>query len=158
MITDYILEQIREGIPYILPPGEIESTVKKLGSTDLGLDAIQKGAIVTSGADKHTLMEILKKKRGKIIKTIQPGQRYLFERNSEGVSQPVLREIRKENVIVLASSDGLASLNGSPLIVDTGDPTLNEQLSGFYSVSLGHRKRAIYKAVPSDVNPRFPEN
>jgi hypothetical protein len=39
-------------------------------------------------------------------------------------------------------------LKGSPLIVDTGDPELDTQLSGFYNVSTGPGKRAVYKAIP----------
>jgi hypothetical protein len=41
--------------------------------------------------------------------------------------------------------------------VDTGDPELDEELCGFYSVSTGHGKRAIYKAIPSAENLSPPE-
>ena len=53
-----------------------------------------------------------------------------------------LKEIGKENIIIYATPECLAFLNGSSLIVDTRDSELDEQLFGFYNVSMGHGKHA----------------
>lgn len=153
-ISNCILAEMREDLLYILSPGEIESTVKgKLGSTNPGVDVIQAGSVVVADADEHMLLDIVRKQKGKIIKSIPLEHATLFNGGDGGVSPLLLQEIGKENIILYATPERLACLNGSPLIVDTGDPELDEQLCGFYSVSTGNGKRAIYKAIPSAENP-----
>ena len=51
----------------------------------------------------------------------------------------------KENIIVVASPNKLASLGGSPLLVDTGDEDLDTDLSGYIRVITGYGKAAMYK-------------
>ena len=158
-ISNHILGEIREDLFYILPPGEIESTVKgKLGSTNLGVDVIQAGSIITADADERMLLDIARKHKGKVIKSIPPEDATLFNGSDEGVYPHLLKEIGKENILLYTTPENLASLNGSPLIVDTGDPELDEALCGFYSVSTGHGKRAIYKAISSAENTGTPED
>lgn len=149
-VSNYILGTMRRDLIYILPPGEIESTVKgKLGSTNPGVDVIQAGSIIVADAEEGMLLDIARKQKGKIIKSIPLEHATLFNGNDGGVSPLLLKEIGRENILLYATPERLASLNCSPLIVDTGDPDLDEQLSGFYSVSTGHGRRAIYKAIPS---------
>ncbi len=148
-ISNYILGEMRKDLLYILPPGEIESTVKgKLGSTNPGVDVIQARSIIVSDADERMLLDIVRKQKGKVIKSVPLQHATLFNGNNGVVSPLLLKEIGKENILVYATPERLASLNGSPLIVDTGDPELDAQLCGYYSVSTGQGKRAIYKAIP----------
>jgi predicted polyphosphate/ATP-dependent NAD kinase len=141
---------MRNDLVYILPSGEIEASVKeKLGSTNHGVDVIQAGSIVATDADERRLLDIVRKQKGKIIKSIPLEHTPLFADNGGGVTPLLLKEIGKENILLYATPQRLASMNGSPLVVDTGDPELDEQLCGFYSVSTGQGKRAIYKAIPS---------
>jgi len=94
----------------------------------------------------------VRRRKGKIIQSIPLEYRILFNGNCGGVSPTILKELGKENILLTATPELLASLKGSPLIVDTGDPELDTQLSGFYNVSTGPGKRAIYKAIPSAEN------
>ena len=158
MISNYILAQMRDDIVYILPSGEIEASVKeKLGSTNRGVDVIQAGSIVATDADEGMLLDIVRKRKGRVIQSIPLEHATLFTDSDGGISPLLLKEIGKENILLYATPERLASLNSSPLIVDTGDPELDEELCGFYSVSTGHGKRAIYKAIPSAENLNPPE-
>jgi predicted polyphosphate/ATP-dependent NAD kinase len=158
-ISNYILGEMREDLLYILPPGQIESTVKgKLGSTNPGVDVIQAGSIITADADERMLLDIARKHKGKVIKSIAPEDARLFKGSDKGVYPHLLKEIGKENILLYTTPESLASLNGSPLIVDTGDPELDAALCGFYSVSTSHGKRAIYKAISSAENTETPED
>jgi len=47
--------------------------------------------------------------------------------------------------VVLATPEKLATLRGWPLMVDTGDPALDEELSGYIAVIAGYRERVIYR-------------
>ena len=149
---------MRDDLIYILPSGEIEASVKeKLGSTNQGVDVIQAGSIVATDADERMLLDIVRKQKGKVIKSIPLEHATLFTDSDGGISPLLLKEIVKENIILFATPERLASLNGSPFIVDTGNPELDEKLCGFYNVSTGHGKRAIYKAIPSAENLNPPE-
>ena len=91
----------------------------------------------------------VRRRKVKTIQSIPLEHRVIFNSNGGGVSPLILKELGRENILLTATPELLASLNGSPLIVDTGDPALDTQLSGFYNVSTGPGKRAIYKAIPS---------
>ena len=51
----------------------------------------------------------------------------------------------KENILVVATPEKLASLKGRPLLVDTGDRELDIELSGYVKVITGYRLRGIYR-------------
>ena len=97
------------------------------------------------------LANVMRRKE-KIIQSIPLEHKTLFNGDGGDVSPLILKELGRENILLTATPELLASLNGSPLIVDTGDPELDTQLSGFYNVSTGPGKRAIYKAIPSAEN------
>ncbi len=157
-ISKYILGEMRDDLLYILLPGEIKSTVKrKLGPTNPGVDVIQAGSVVARDADESMILDIMRKQQGTIVKSIPLEHATLFNGNDRGVSPLLLKEIGKENILLYATPERLACLNGSPLVVDTGDPELDEELCGYYSVSTGHGKRAIYKAIPSAESNEQPE-
>jgi predicted polyphosphate/ATP-dependent NAD kinase len=57
----------------------------------------------------------------------------------------VLRKVGKKNILVIATKEKLFSLAGRPLLVDTGDESLNKELSGYFKVTTGYRNFTMYK-------------
>jgi predicted polyphosphate/ATP-dependent NAD kinase len=53
--------------------------------------------------------------------------------------------VGKENIIVVATENKLLGLNGQPLLVDTGDPGVNQMLRGYAKVVVGLHKRIVYR-------------
>jgi predicted polyphosphate/ATP-dependent NAD kinase len=53
--------------------------------------------------------------------------------------------VGKKNIIVIATREKLFSLKGRPLLVDTGDEALNEELSGYFRVTTGYRDYTMYR-------------
>jgi len=51
----------------------------------------------------------------------------------------------KDNLIVISTADKIYSLSGRPLLVDTGDQEVDQQLSGYVHVVTGYKERVIYK-------------
>ena len=47
--------------------------------------------------------------------------------------------------MVVATPSKLAALRGKPLLVDTGDTELDEELSGYIRVVTDYGRRAVYK-------------
>jgi len=54
-------------------------------------------------------------------------------------------KVRKENIIVVASKQKLASLEGKPLLVDTGSEEVDKMLSGYMKVITGYEDYVVYK-------------
>ncbi|MCX5000814.1 ATP-NAD kinase [Streptomyces longwoodensis] len=76
------------------------------------------------------------------------GQGFLLGRGNQQVSPDLLRTAGRERLAVLATEAKLAALGGRPLLVDTGDPVLDEELSGYVRVITGRRSSAMHLLSP----------
>ena len=54
----------------------------------------------------------------------------------------------KENIIILATKEKILKLRGQPLLVDTGDVELDEQLSGYHHVICDYNETIVCKVCP----------
>ncbi len=80
-----------------------------------------------------------------IVVTVIGGQGHIFGRGNQQISPAVIRAVGPGNVIVIATQTKLLSLEGRPLLVDTGDPALDEQLSGYVKVVTALGERTMYR-------------
>ena len=52
--------------------------------------------------------------------------------------------VGSHNIIIVATNEKLSSLQGRPLLLDTGDTELDSKLSGYYRVITGYRENTVY--------------
>ena len=52
---------------------------------------------------------------------------------------------QKENIIIVATNEKLRSLEKRPMVADTGDSRLDEQLAGLYHVITGYQQKTLYR-------------
>jgi len=83
----------------------------------------------------------------RIVVTVIGGQGHIFGRGNQQLSAAVVDRVGPENVIVVASQTKLLSLCGRPLLVDSGDPGLDERFSGYVQVVTDFGRRTMYKVA-----------
>jgi predicted polyphosphate/ATP-dependent NAD kinase len=57
----------------------------------------------------------------------------------------VIRQVGKEQLIIVATPNKLTALRGEPLRVDSGDTETDLWLSGYYRIASGARDTSVYR-------------
>jgi len=151
-IAAELLDIIENDVIYLIGPGSTTKEVMKLLNLDfspLGVDAILNGKLLGKDLNERQIIYLISGRKAKVVVTPIGGQGYVFGRGNQQISPDVLRRIGKENVIIVATRGKLESLRGRPLLIDTGDESLDIELSGYYKVITGYREYTVYKAVPA---------
>ena len=143
-----IVDEMGRDVLYILGPGTtVRPIAEKLGlsKTLLGVDVVLNGELVASDANEEKLLELVGGKEARIIVTVIGGQGFVFGRGNQQISPQVIRSVGVQNVTIIATPGKLAALQGRPLLVDTGDPELDEMLSGYAKVVTEYGRRVVYR-------------
>ena len=59
----------------------------------------------------------------------------------------MIRNVGRENVIVVATQTKLLSLDGGPLLIDTGDRDLDAELEGYLKVVTALGESTVYRVA-----------
>lgn len=116
-----------------------------LKNTLIGVDLLYNKELVANDIYGDAILSYIKGKKTKLAVTITGGQGFLFGRGNQQLTPQVLREIGKENILILATKAKIAALSGCPLLVDTIDRELNRELCGFYRTVTGYGEFTMCK-------------
>lgn len=133
---------------YIVGPGTTTAAVMDvlgLKNTLLGVDVVRNKELVASDVGEAQILDLIEDAEAKIVVTTIGGQGHVFGRGNQQISPRVIRSVGKENIIIVATAEKLRSLRGRPMLVDTGDEELNQELRGYYEVVTGYREYAMRK-------------
>jgi len=147
-IASEVVEGMEGDTLYVIGPGTTtRSIAEELGleKTLLGVDVVENGNIVATDVNEEALLELIEGRKAKIIVTVIGGQGFILGRGNQQISPEVIRKVGAENLIIVASPGKLAALKGRTLLVDTGDPELDEMISGYRKVVIGYARRSVYK-------------
>lgn len=145
-ISDKIIDDMEDGVFYIIGSGtSTRPIMEKLGlpNTLLGIDIIKDKKLIKSDANEREILDIIGDSKTKIIVTIIGGQGYIFGRGNQQISGEVIKKVKKENVQIIASKNKLLSLEGRPLLVDTGDDEVNNIFNGYMKVVISYYGEAV---------------
>ncbi|GGA90537.1 ATP-NAD kinase [Neiella marina] len=121
----------------------------QLDNTLLGVDVVAEQELVAADQTaaeliKHAQTALGNDQLCKLVVTVIGGQGHIFGRGNQQLSPQLIRLIGIDNIIVVATKSKLQSLQGRPLIADTGDSELDQQLSGYIRVVTGYRDYVMY--------------
>ena len=144
-----VVRDMRPGALYILGPGTTTRTImERLGlqKTLLGVDAVRDGRLAGADLTEEGLLALLDGvPDAHVVVTVIGGQGHILGRGNQQISPAVLRRVGTGGVTVIATQTKLLSLEGRPLLVDTGDPDLDRELGGYVKVVTGLGERTMYK-------------
>ncbi|MEA1994371.1 MAG: hypothetical protein U9N35_08300 [Euryarchaeota archaeon] len=143
-----MVETISDKFVYIIGPGTTTRAImKKLGLeySLLGVDLVHNKTLIGKDLNEKELLEKIEGKKTKLIITPIGGQGYIFGRGNQQLSSTVIKKVGRENIIIISTKQKINSLRSRPLLIDTGDKTVNRMLRGYTKVITGYGKSAIYR-------------
>ncbi len=147
-IAQDIIENMDDEYYYIIGPGTTTRPIMerlKLDFTLLGVDLILEKKLVEKDLSEQKILTYITGKRTKIVVTPIGGQGYIFGRGNQQISSKVIREVGKDNIIIVATKQKINSLNGQPFLTDTGDKEINQLLSEHVIVITGYHNKVVYR-------------
>lgn len=149
MAHEVVSRMIPEDV-YIIGSGTTpRGIMETLGQPDtlLGVDVLQNGRLIAADVNEQELYTILQTKHAAhMVLTVIGGQGHIFGRGNQQLSPRIIRLVGKEHIQIVASKSKLIALRGAPLLIDTGDPLLDEELCGYYRIITGYEDYMPYPA------------
>ncbi|MCG9696304.1 ATP-NAD kinase family protein [Shewanella sp. Isolate11] len=147
------IEQMEDEL-FIMGSGStVAAVMEELGldNTLLGVDLIQHQQLVASDLSAAQLLALTVNRPCKLVITLIGGQGHILGRGNQQLSPQLVRQVGKDNIIILATKTKLKALEGRPLIVDSGDPELDSELCGFYKIVTGYHDYVMYQVANPDL-------
>jgi len=117
-----------------------------LENTLLGVDVVRQGELVARDVTAPELLALIKDKPTKVIVTVIGGQGHILGRGNQQLSPEFIRQIGKQNMLVVATKQKLQALQGKPLRLDTSDAALDAELAGAFTVITGYKDKVLCNA------------
>ena len=152
-IAAYVVSEMDADILYVMGSGSTVGAVMEemgLENTLLGVDLVEDQALVGQDLTAQQLLELTKERETKLVITLIGGQGHIFGRGNQQLSPALIKAIGRDNIIVVATKTKLQALNGRPLICDTGDSKLDDELSGYIRVTSGFNDHIMYAVGHQD--------
>ncbi|GAB7184003.1 hypothetical protein ATKI12_3834 [Kitasatospora sp. Ki12] len=140
-----------DGLLVLGPGSTTHAVATALGAPDASLTGVDLLRLESTGAARLVLRDT----RADQLRTLPAtpwivlspigGQGFLLGRGNQQLTPELLRRAGRERLLVLATEAKLAALAGRPLLLDTGDPALDDALSGYLRVITGRRSAAVHR-------------
>lgn len=143
-VAEWVTENVRPGVTYVLGPGSTLSTVKEtlgIDGSPLGVDVYRDGELLVRDGAEADILEALGEENVVVVTPIG-GQGFVFGRGNDQISPAVIRQSTVEVVASRRKLDGLGVLR-----VDTGEPAVDDQLQGWRRVRVGRYETRLVEIV-----------
>lgn len=146
-IGQEVVDRMSRNRIYILGPGTTTRAIADalgIPKTLLGVDVIYREQLLCSDARESDLLEVVADQPAEVIVSPIGGQGFIFGRGNQQISPSVIRRVGRSNITVVATNRKMSSLAARAFQVDTGDPSLDQELAGYVRVINGYRSEVIY--------------
>lgn len=112
--VEYIIEKMEEGVSYIIGSGSTcKAILRELGyeTPFFGVDIVRNRKLVAENAERKVLEECASKGRASLILTPIGGQGFVVGRGNRQIDDSILKNIRQDDLTVIASSEKLRDLD-----------------------------------------------
>ena len=147
-VAAWVADSLEDDTWYLMGSGSTVAVVMEqlgLENTLLGVDLVRNGEVVAADLGARQLLEHIGDAPAKAVITVIGGQGHLFGRGNQQFSPALIRRLGKENIQILATRTKLETLEGRPLLVDSGDAALDKQLCGLWPVTTGYEDQILYR-------------
>ncbi len=152
-IEDYMLPKTL----YFLGPGTTTKAIADLlglKKTLLGVDAIYDGRLVGRDLSESEILDLMREYgHAYLVVSVIGRQGYVFGRGNQQFSARVLRNVRKNDIFVLATPSKLTGIKY--LLIDVGDPELELELSGYWRIITGYGEETVKLVLPACCLDKF---
>jgi predicted polyphosphate/ATP-dependent NAD kinase len=147
-LAAYVATQMEDNVRYVMGSGStVAAVMSELGldNTLLGVDVVENGALIAKDVSAAQLLELVQGYPSKLVITLIGGQGHVFGRGNQQLSPNVIRAIGRDNIVLIAGKAKLQQLEGRPLLADTGDASLDQQLTGLINIVTGYNDYVMYR-------------
>jgi predicted polyphosphate/ATP-dependent NAD kinase len=116
-----------------------------LPNTLLGVDVVENGELIASDVTAKELLALVDGHDCRLVITLIGGQGHIFGRGNQQLSPAVIRKVGREHICLLATKTKIQQLAGRPLISDSGDPSLDQELQGMLRILCGYNDYVMYR-------------
>lgn len=148
-IAHYLIDNMEDNHLYVVGPGSTTFTLlTELGveGTLLGVDVIVNRELIAADVTAQQLRELLLQHTGpsSLIITAIGGQGHIIGRGNQQLAPDILKTIGRAHIQIIATHEKIRSLQKRPLLVDSNDPQLDAEFSGYQSVLVGYNEFLLY--------------
>lgn len=154
-VAAWMADSLEDDTYYLMGSGSTVALVMEqlgLENTLLGVDLVYNHQVVGRDLGARALLEQIGDAPARAVITVIGGQGHLFGRGNQQFSPALIRRLGKDNIHILASRTKLKTLEGRPLVVDTGDAELDRELCGLWPVTTGYEDQVLYRVSTEAVN------
>ncbi|MBB5188464.1 putative polyphosphate/ATP-dependent NAD kinase [Zhongshania antarctica] len=153
-IADEVIAEMDADTLYLVGPGSTTQGVMLalgLENTLLGFDLIKDQQLLAKDLNAEDIAAALSNHRGpvKVLITAIGGQGHILGRGNQQLIPELIRQIGRENFMVLATKTKISGLAGRPLLVDSNDLALDKSWEGYIRVITGYRDAIMYRVSAS---------
>jgi predicted polyphosphate/ATP-dependent NAD kinase len=152
-IAQTVVDGMQDDVLYFIGPGTTTSAITELlglGSTLLGVDVIRNREMVATDVNEATLLDLVDGAQARIVVTVIGGQGFLLGRGNQQLSARLIAGLGVENLLVVATPEKLASLNGRPFRVDLGDRKVEAIFSRYLRVITGFNEFTMHPVLSAN--------
>lgn len=162
-VATEVIENLLADTLYIIGPGSTTGVLlQELGlqGSLLGVDLLLNRQLLAVDVTAQQILAAIDKHLGKvqIIVTAIGGQGHIIGRGNQQLTPHVLHRVGIDNIQVIATREKIQALNHRPLLVDSHDPQLDRELSGYTQVITGYREKILYPVGVVNTLPSHPSS